>query len=222
MVLLRAGLIVFAVALTAIASLRWIDPPTSSVLLQENLSGKTPPARWVSFQWRPLRHISDQMAVAVIAAEDQRFLQHHGLDFVELSKVLREGSGRPRGASTITQQVAKNLFLWRARNYPRKVLEAGLAVFIDFVWGKRRVLEIYLNIAQFGPNLYGVENASRHFFGKPAAHLNRHEAARLAAVLPNPNSRSARYASENVMRRQRWILEQMQILGGAGWIEGIE
>lgn len=158
------------------------------------------------------------MVLAAIAAEDQRFLHHHGLDFVELSKTLREGTSRPRGASTITQQAAKNLFLWSGRSYLRKLIEAGLAVYIDFVWGKRRVLEIYLNVAQFGPNIYGVENAGRHFFGKRAAALSRHEAARLAAVLPNPNHRSVAPASAEVVQRQRWILRQMRALGGESFL----
>ena len=225
---LRAGLIVAVIAiaagLVAVTSLRWVDPVTSSIIFQSNftdeapLPGKKEDGRRISFTWRPLEQISQQMAVAVIAAEDQRFLRHHGIDFVEISKTLgntlRNGTSRPRGASTITQQTAKNLFLWGGRSYPRKLLEAVLAIYIDLVWGKRRVLEIYMNIVQFGPNIYGVENASQHFFGKPAARLNRHEAARLAAVLPNPNHRSATAASPRVLERQRWILRQMRAIGG--------
>ena len=213
---------VFVVAgMTLIGSLRWIDPVTSSIILQQNFFGNHQNARRSSFDWRPMEKISAHITLAAIAAEDQRFLQHHGMDFVELSKTLREKKSRLRGASTITQQVAKNLFLWSGRSYPRKLLEAGLAVYIDFAWGKRRVLEIYLNVAQFGPGIYGVENAAQHFFGKPAAALNRHEAARLAAVLPNPNLRSAANASASVVRRQRWILRQMRALGGEQFLRGL-
>jgi len=221
---LRLGLVVAAVGITAVTSLRWMDPVTSSLIVQNNLAARmqsagTDAPPWVSFTWRPLAQISPHMAAAVIAAEDQRFAHHHGLDFVELSKVLRAASSRPRGASTITQQVAKNLFLWGGRSYLRKALEAALAVYIDRVWGKRRVLEIYLNIAQFGAAIYGVENASWRFFGKRAADLNRFEAARLAAVLPNPAHRSATNASATVLQRQRWILGQMKTLGEMRWVD---
>ncbi len=217
-VFLRRGffalVILLALSMILIGSLRWINPLTSSIILQQNRINEHKNAQWTSFNWRPLEKISAPMELAVIAAEDQRFLHHHGLDFVEVYKSLRVNISRPRGASTITQQVAKNLFLWSGRSYPRKILEAGLAIYIDFVWGKRRVLEIYLNIAQFGPNIYGVENASKQFFGKSANQLNRHDAARLAAVLPNPNARSVAHASDTVVQRQRWILRQMRALGG--------
>ena len=204
-----------------VGSLRWIDPITSSIILQGNVIGESPDSKWVSFDWQPLEKISAPVTLAVIAAEDQRFLHHHGLDFVEVYKALRKMESRPRGASTITQQVAKNLFLWSERSYLRKILEAGLAVYIDLAWGKRRVLEIYLNIAQFGPNIYGVENAAQHFFGKRAVALNRLEAARLAAVLPSPNSRSAIRADASVVKRQRWILRQMQALGGESFLDAL-
>ncbi len=222
---LRTGL--FAVAgfvlagMVVVGSLRWIDPITSSVIFQQQFVGEHRSSQRGSFDWRPLRKISKPMTVAVIAAEDQRFLRHYGLDFVELFKTLREGKNRPRGASTITQQVAKNMFLWSARSYPRKFLEAVLAVYIDRVWGKRRVLEMYLNIVQFGPGIYGVENAAQHFFGKSASRLNRHEAARLAAVLPNPNHRAADNPNTQVLNRQTWILRQMQNLDGAELIDNL-
>ena len=195
-----------------IAALRWIDPPTSSVLMQRNW-GAPPDAR-LSFTWRPLAEIAPAMSRAVIAGEDQRFFQHHGLDFIEMAKSLRENAWRPRGASTITQQVAKNLLLWNARSYPRKLIEAVLAVYIDLTWSKRRVLEVYLNIAQFGEEVYGVENAARHFFNKPARRLTRREAARLAAVLPNPIKRiaNAPRPSEQFIKRQRWILRHMHMV----------
>ena len=212
---------VFIAGMVAITALRWVDPLTSSIILQGNFADREHP-HWVSFDWRPLEQISKDMLVAVIAAEDQRFLQHRGVDFVELFNILRKRESRPRGASTITQQAAKNLFLWGGRSYLRKMLEAVLAFYIDFAWGKRRVLEIYLNIVQFGPRIYGVENASQHFFGKPAARLNRFEAARLAAVLPNPGQRSALHANHQVMRRQKWILGQIRALGGVGFIDNLE
>ena len=217
---LRAALSTIAIFLIAgmiiIGSLRWIDPPTSSIIFQHNVFNKD---ESVSFNWRDAKNISSSMKLAVIAAEDQRFLQHYGLDFVEISNTLRARKNRPRGASTITQQVAKNMFLWSGRSYPRKIIEAALAVYIDFVWGKRRVLEIYLNVAQFGPGIYGVENAAQHFYNQPAANINRRQAARLAAVLPSPNRRSVAHASDTVVRRQQWILRQMKSLGGEQFIK---
>jgi len=214
-VALRILFFIMITGIVAVTSLRWFNPVTSSVILQRNLSDKNSSSLWISLDWKRWQQISPQMAIAAIAAEDQRFLQHHGLDFIELSNALREGANRPRGASTITQQVAKNMFLWNGRSYLRKSLEAVLAIYIDLVWGKQRVLEIYLNIAQFGPDIYGVENAAQQFFDKRAFQLNRHEAARLAAVLPNPEMRSAAHASTYVVQRQQWILQQMQALGGA-------
>ena len=205
----RLGLILLLILI----SLRWLDPPTSSIIWQQNFSNSHQQTS-VNFTWVPLENISNHMLVAVIAGEDQRFLHHYGLDFTEVIKILRFESGKPRGASTLTQQVAKNLFLWQARSYPRKILEAILAISIDFLWGKPRVLEMYLNIVQFGPNTYGVENAARHFFNKSAAQLNRYEAARLVAVLPNPDKRIANNPNTQVRNRQNWILQQMKNLDG--------
>jgi len=213
-----AGLVV--IFLFAVTSMRWIDPFTSAVIVHENRLEENRDAPLSHFRWRDLNEISRHMAVAVIAAEDQRFFDHYGLDFVELSASLSERGGRLRGASTITQQVAKNLFLWRKRSYLRKLIELPMALYIDLVWSKRRVLEIYLNIVQFGPHLYGVENASQYFFGKPALYLTRHEAARLASVLPNPQERSPMRTTELTLRRQRWIMRQMRAIGGVRVLQG--
>ncbi len=170
--------------------------------------------RWVTWD-----EISPYLALAVISSEDQRFPVHHGIDFTELGKVIR--SGDKRGASTITQQVAKNMFLWQGRSYVRKALEAAIALYIDLVWGKQRVLEVYLNIAYFGENQFGVSAAGKRFFNKHPKDINRFEAARLAAVLPSPQRFSARNASPYIVERQQWILKQMQSLGGLGYIKSL-
>ncbi len=213
----RAILLTILLVLGAVASLRWIDPPTSSVMVQENIRAWRDGAPFVSHHWVSWNEISPQLPLAVIAAEDQRFPDHHGIDVIELRKAIRGGG--QRGASTISQQVAKNLFLWQGRSYLRKVLEAPLALFIDLAWGKRRVLEVYLNIAYFGGNIYGAGAASEAFFDKPASALNRYEAARLAATLPNPDRYSAVHASSHTMARQRWILGQMEQLGGVHYLD---
>ena len=195
--------------------MRWIDPPITSTMLQHNVREVIADgSNFVQFQWRDFEQISPHLAVAVIAAEDQRFPDHFGIDFSELSQVLSTGSPPQRGASTITQQVAKNLFLWHGRSYFRKGLEACLALMLELFWSKQRILEVYLNIAQMGKNIYGASAASLIHFNKKAINLNRNEAARIAAVLPSPSRYSATNPSEFVLKRQRWIQGQMKQLGG--------
>lgn len=215
----RWGLLLLLMLLGLIASIRWIDPPGSSVMLQENIRAWQDGAPPVSHSWASWEDISPNLAIAVVAAEDQRFPRHHGIDFIELRRALSQGG--QRGASTITQQVVKNLFLWQGRSYLRKALEAPLALFIDIAWGKQRVLEIYLNVAYFGDNIYGADAAARAYFNKPPGNLNRYEAARLAATLPNPDRYSAVHASVHTVERQQWILGQMKQLGGTNYLKDL-
>lgn len=201
-----------AFCLSVILLLRFVDPPTSAFMAAYHLQGNGPR---LAHQWVPLSDISPWMPLAVVASEDQRFPDHSGVDFHAIRQAVSEyraGDGL-RGASTITQQTAKNLFLWNGRSFARKGLEAMLALAIDGLWPKPRVLEVYLNIAEFGPGIYGVEAASRAYFGKPAGSLSAYEAATLAAVLPNPRVLSARSPSSYVERRVNWILGQMDQLG---------
>lgn len=188
-------------------------------MLQQNLVAIYYKQPLVKYRWVSWSKMSAQLPLAVVASEDQRFPKHHGIDFKELKNAIAAG-GR-RGASTISQQVAKNMFLWQGRSYFRKGLEAALALYIDLVWGKQRVLEIYLNIAYFGNNLYGVSAASQVFFNKSPDQINRFEAARLAAVLPNPKRFSANNASQYIVKRQDWILRNMRRLGGTEYISNL-
>ena len=163
-------------------------------------------------------------ARAVMASEDQRFIAHHGIDFVQLDEALadyRDGDDL-RGASTITQQVAKNLFLWQGRSFVRKGLEAYFAVLLELCLPKERILEIYLNVAEFGPHVFGVEAAAHEYFGKSAASLRAPEAALLAAVLPNPKRLLAARPSDYVRERQDWIEAQMRLLESRGHYRGID
>jgi monofunctional biosynthetic peptidoglycan transglycosylase len=157
----------------------------------------------------------------VIAAEDQQFPFHAGFDVESIREAVRDNArgGRVRGASTITQQVAKNLFLWPGRSWARKALEAWFTVLIEVTWPKERILETYLNVAEFGRGTFGVEAAARHFFGKPALRLSRREAATLAAVLPNPKQFRVERPSRYVRERRDWILRQMAALGGPRYLE---
>lgn len=168
----------------------------------------------------PLEAISPELAVAVLAAEDQRFLGHPGLDWRAIRSAVEERlrDGRVRGASTITQQVAKNLFLWKERSWLRKGLEAWLALWIDALWPKRRILEVYLNVAQMGPRQYGAEAASRHHFGHAARTLSAREASLLAAVLPSPERLRLDPPSAYVRTRAAEIRESARRLGGPPWL----
>jgi monofunctional biosynthetic peptidoglycan transglycosylase len=214
------ALIGVLIVIAVVTSIRWINPFTSSVMLQQNLVSIYYKQPLVNYKWVDWEKISPQMPLAVVASEDQRFPVHHGIDFKELKKAISQG-GR-RGASTISQQVAKNMFLWQGRSYLRKAIEAVLALYIDLVWGKQRVLEVYLNVAYFGGNLYGIGTASEVFFNKKPGDINRFEAARLAAVLPNPRKYSANNASSYIVERQSRILRQMQGLGGVSYINKLD
>lgn len=211
---------VIALLLLAILLFRFVNPPTSAFMLAYQLDN---PPRPLRHEWVPLSDISPWMPLAVVASEDQRFPHHRGVDVDAIRKAVLEykaGEGL-RGASTITQQTAKNLFLWNGRSFARKAIEAGLAVTIDGLWPKRRVLELYLNIAEFGPGIYGVEAASQAYFGKPARYLSQAQAARLAAVLPNPKVLSVSSPSAYVQERVDWIQRQMAQLSGLRYLEGL-
>jgi monofunctional biosynthetic peptidoglycan transglycosylase len=209
--LLGLALLWLSVTVLIVGALRWIDPPTSAFMLSERLTHD----RAVQQQWVDWDRISAPMKVAVIAAEDQTFPDHWGFDFKSIDQALSERErGRVRGASTISQQVAKNLFLWNGRSWVRKGLEAYFTLLLETLWPKQRILEIYLNIAEFGPGIYGVEAAGRTFFRKPAAQLSIAESALLAAVLPNPKRLRANAPSAYVRTRQAWIMGQMIGLGG--------
>lgn len=169
----------------------------------------------IDYNWVGSEKISPNASAAVIASEDQRFFQHSGFDFNSIQSsidVYRDG-GKLRGASTISQQVAKNLFLSPSKSFLRKGVEAWFTLLIEILWNKERILVMYLNIVEFGDHLFGIEAASRHYFGIPAKQLSRSQAALLAATLPNPITLRAKHPSNYVLKRQHWILRQMQNLG---------
>jgi monofunctional biosynthetic peptidoglycan transglycosylase len=176
----------------------------------------------VDYDWAP--DVSANLKLAVVAAEDQRFAEHSGFDFEAIEKAARhnERGGSMRGASTISQQVAKNLFLWPERSWVRKGLEAAITVLIESIWSKRRILDVYVNIVELGDGVFGAEAAARRFFGKSAATLTDSESAVLAAVLPNPRVLRAGAPSSYVRRRQQWILRQMNALGGTAWLRRLD
>jgi monofunctional glycosyltransferase len=162
----------------------------------------------------PLEEISTSLAIAIIASEDQKFTQHQGFDFESISKAMNERRKHPRGASTISQQLVKNIYLWPGRSFVRKGLEAYLTVAVETLWPKRRILEAYLNVAQFGHGIYGADAAARTFFGKPPSRLTLHESSLLAAVLPNPRRMSAARPSAYVAGRAQDIRLEVYRMGG--------
>jgi len=218
----RALLGLLALCVGLVFALRFFDPPSTAFMAH---------ARWdawrhgrdldIDQRWIAFEQIPSAASLAVIAAEDQRFATHLGFDVTQIADALddaRRGK-RMRGASTISQQTAKNLLLWPGQSWLRKGVEAGLTALIEVLWSKRRILEVYLNVAQFGVGTYGVEAAAQRYFRKGASRLDRHECALLAAVLPNPGLLRVDAPSAYVRDRQRWILDQMDRVAG---LEGME
>jgi monofunctional biosynthetic peptidoglycan transglycosylase len=224
LLLLLVGCVAASVLLVAL--LRWINPPFTAYMMQMQLAAWEKHDRtYVSrHHWVDLGSISPNLPLAVVASEDQKFPEHWGFDVEAIEKAyeLNQHSHRVHGASTISQQVVKNLYLWSERSYFRKALEAYFTVLTEALWPKRRILEVYLNIAEFGYGTYGAEAAAQRFFHKPAARLTRSDAAALAAVLPNPHLLSAAAPSAYVQKRQDWILGQMQALGGPEMLDEID
>jgi monofunctional biosynthetic peptidoglycan transglycosylase len=214
---LAAGLAV-ACSVLAVLPFRWLPVPITSFMVQDRIGALFSGEKGYRYahDWVRWEEISSNAAVAVIAAEDQKFPDHWGFDFESIDKAVSEAKRgrRLRGASTISQQVAKNLYLWPGQSWVRKGLEAWFTVLIEAFWPKQRILEVYLNSAEFGRGTWGVEAASRRYFSKPAARLGRSEAALLAAVLPAPKRFHVDAPSAYVRKRQAWIQGQMVALGG--------
>ncbi|QTF10268.1 monofunctional biosynthetic peptidoglycan transglycosylase [Brenneria izadpanahii] len=221
--IVRCLLAVLGLWLAGILLFSFLPVPFSAVMADRQISA------WLNGDfsyvahstWVAMDDIAPSMALAVIAAEDQKFPEHWGFDFDAINSALRHNernTQRIRGASTLSQQMVKNLFLWDSRSWLRKGLEAGITAGVELVWTKRRILTVYLNIAEFGPGIFGVEAASRHYFNKPASRLTASESALLAAVLPNPIRFRVNAPSGYVIQRQQWILRQMRQIGGEAFL----
>lgn len=206
--------------------LRFVHPPLSMVMI-ERQAGALLQGDWgfrLAYDWRGLERIAPSLPMSVVAAEDQRFAVHDGFDFKAIEKAREQNAkGRKlRGASTITQQVAKNLFLWQGRNWVRKGLEVWYTVLIEALWPKERILEMYVNIVEFGDGVYGAQAAARHFWHVDAARLTPAQSARLAAVLPAPRRWNAGKPGPYVQRRADWIQRQVRQLGGTGYLHAMD
>ena len=203
-VLVLAGFVAFAILLYAV-----VNPPTTPYMLAEGRRHGG-----VEHTWVPMERIAPVMARSVVAAEDANFCLHWGFDMAAIREAIDRGG--TRGASTIPQQVVKNVYLWHGRSWPRKAMEAGLTPIVGLAWSKRRILEVYLNVAEFDRGVFGVEAAARHYFGVSAADLTAVQAARLAAILPDPKGRSASEPSQFVRRRAAAILDGAETIRADG------
>ena len=211
-----AAYVVLATAILILA-LRWAPPPTSMFMLIRHAERllATKPGPPILYTWTARTDIPTHVALAVVAAEDQNFPRHFGFDLTAIARAVKynETHDRMRGASTITQQTVKNLFLWPGRSLVRKGFEAVLTLAVEVVWPKARILEIYLNVAEFGDGTYGVGAAAKRYFGKTPQKLSRREAAVLASVLPSPRRLHAKQPSSYVNSRAKWVQTQMRQLG---------
>lgn len=218
-VILRNSLLFFvASSIAIVVLLKWLPVQTSAFMLYRHYEDLIEDHAFkpIQYQWVSAKKISPNASAAVIASEDQQFYQHFGFDLQSIRSSITayiNGGRRLRGASTISQQVAKNLFLTPSKSFIRKGLEVWFTLLIEILWSKERIVVVYLNIAEFGDHLFGIEAASQHYFGTSAKNISRSQAAMLAATLPNPLQLRAARPSSYVIRRQNWILRQMRNLG---------
>lgn len=215
--MLRVVLVLWLLSVLMVVVFRFVPVPLTPLMVIrsiEQMQNERPVV--LKKTWKSLEYISPHLQLAVVCAEDQRFLKHRGFDFEAIEKALEHNkkSKRKRGASTISQQTAKNLFLWPRRSWLRKGLESYFTVLIELLWPKERIMEVYLNIIELGDGVYGAEAASQHHFGMAASQLSKQQAALMAAVLPNPRSYSISHPSPYVRGRQSWVLGQMALWGG--------
>ena len=220
-------LLFWSAALSAllVLALRWVAPPFTALMIERKVqSWVSGPSIDLERQWRPWKELPDDLKMAVIAAEDQKFAEHWGFDFAAIHAALQhnQAGGSLRGASTLSQQVAKNLFLWSGRSWLRKSLEAWFTALIELLWPKQRILEVYLNSVEWGDGIFGAEAAARHHFGRGAPYLSARQASLLAAVLPNPRSWNASRPTRYIERRASWIRQQVRQLGGSDYLRRLD
>ena len=219
----KLPLLLLALSVLQVLALRFIDPPFTAFMAARQFEAWAAGDRdfRVAYDWRDLEAIAPSLPVSLVAAEDQNFANHGGFDIqaIEKARASNARGRKVRGASTISQQLAKNLFLWSGRSWVRKGIEAWYTVLIEALWPKTRIIEVYANVAEFGDGIYGAHAAARSFWRKDAARLTSTESARLAAVLPNPKHYSAARPGPYVQRRARWIERNVRRIGGTGYLE---
>lgn len=223
--LLLTLLTCMALSIILVLLLRWVNLPFSALMLERQIEAKLSGQNYTAKRiWQPWHTLPDHLKMAVIAAEDQQFSSHHGFDLAAIRAALRynqQGSSI-RGASTLSQQVAKNTFLWSSRSWPRKILEAWFTAWIELLWSKERILEVYLNSAEWGPGIFGAQAAAQYHFNTGAAYLSIQQSYLLAAILPSPLKRSASQPSAATQQRARWIRRQVQQLGASNYLHALK
>jgi len=216
-IVLKVILWFFILSIASTIIFRWVPVPVTPLMLkrcvEQKMDGKS---MKLTKDWESLDNISPHLQLAVVCSEDQNFLLHYGFDFKALKKAMinNEKGKRMRGGSTISQQTAKNVFLWDGRNYVRKAFEAYFTLLIEIFWSKERVMEVYLNVIEFGDGIYGAEAAAQHYFKKSAGKLSKEEAAILSSLLPNPRSYGKHINGKYIQGRKAWTLQQMRFWGG--------
>jgi monofunctional biosynthetic peptidoglycan transglycosylase len=222
-IVLQALILFFITSFSYALYLRWFPPFTTPTIVMRAFEPKDSTKTWhgIDSRWKSYDNISDNVKLAVIASEDQAFPTHYGFDYEAIQKAMKHNfrSKRIRGGSTISQQVAKNIFLWQGRSWLRKGLEVYFTLLIETVWNKKRILQMYLNIAEMGNGIFGIEAASQRYFHKSAKELSPQQAALIAAILPNPREYSAAKPSGFVKRKQARILRAMQGIGGVHYLQ---
>lgn len=200
----------FGSTIAAVVVYKWMPVYITPLMITRSIENDDE----MQHKWVPIEEISENMALAVVSSEDNLFMSHSGFDFDQIQKAIEEAekTGRQRGASTISQQTAKNVFLWNGRSWVRKGLEAYFTVLIELIWGKERIMEVYLNSIEMGPGIYGAEAVAQAHFGKSASNLTRREAALIAATLPNPLKYSSKNPSKYMRKRQRQITRLMGLV----------
>ncbi len=210
-----AGIVILglvAISVLTVVVYRFVNPPITPLMISRSIDGVKPP---VKRQWVSYEKIPQGMVDAVVASEDNKFAEHNGFDFGEMREAYQQNKKgkRLRGASTITQQMCKNVFLWNSRSYIRKGLEAWFTLWVELTWSKRRIMEVYLNVIEMGNGIYGIEAAAQFYYHKPASRLSREEAAMIATILPSPRKRNPAKPTDYMWRRQRQILDLMDKIG---------
>lgn len=210
-------LALLALSILLVLMMRWVNPPVSALMLERQLTEENYNSQRT---WVPWQSLPDNLKMAVIAGEDQQFSEHNGFDLAAIRAALshNQSNNSIRGASTISQQVAKNTFLWSSRSWPRKALEAWFTLWIEVLWDKERILEVYLNSAEWGPGVFGAEAAAQYHFNTTAANLSNQQAYLLAAILPSPLLRSASQPNTATAQRARWIAQQVRQLGSTQYL----
>jgi len=213
----KAAVLFFIISIASVILFRWVPIPVTPLMLircvEQKVDGKE---MKLKKDWVPIEKISPSLQLAVVCSEDQNFIKHNGFDFTAIDKAMEynENHKKQRGASTISQQTAKNVFLWPGRSWIRKGFEVYFTFLIELFWSKQRIMEVYLNVIEMGDGVYGAQAASKAFFNKDAISLSRSEASRIAAVLPNPRKLNAGNPSGYVSGRSAWIMNQMNLWGG--------